>query len=356
MDRSPERSETPKNLYSGAAGVIWALEHLHAAGHSEPPAGYDDALEKLVERDRADTASLTGGRPVRAYLTGDVGILLVQWRRNRNDEIGGQLFRSIERNARSPARGFLWGASGTMFAARWLFEVTGEARWAQLYRSNADALWEEWRRDQAHGCHLWTNELYGFADKQLGALHGFAGNAGEMLRGQELLANDQARELVQRTIETLQATALADDRLANWPMVAGRSERPGSVDMRVQHCMGAPGVVSCLATLPRDTTVDSLLSAAGELIWTAGPPTKVPCLCHGTPGNGYAFLKLFVRTGDERWLERARRFAMHSIGQSEQAAERQGPKHSLWTGDLGVACYLSSCILGSDVIPTLDTF
>jgi hypothetical protein len=28
-------------------------------------------------------------------------------------------------------------------------------------------------------------------------------------------------------------------------------------------------------------------------------------LCHGTGGNGYAFRKLFERTGDERWLDRA---------------------------------------------------
>jgi lantibiotic modifying enzyme len=56
-----------------------------------------------------------------------------------------------------------------------------------------------------------------------------------------------------------------------------------------------------------------VLLAGGELTWRAGPLVKGAGLCHGTAGNGYAFLKLFARTGDERWLERARRFAMHAI-------------------------------------------
>jgi len=31
----------------------------------------------------------------------------------------------------------------------------------------------------------------------------------------------------------------------------------------------------------------------------------------------YAFQKLFKRTDDARWLQRARGFAMHSIGQTQ---------------------------------------
>ena len=67
----------------------------------------------------------------------------------------------------------------------------------------------------------------------------------------------------------------------------------------------------------------------------AGPLAKGPGLCHGTAGNGYAFLKLHRRTG-AALAPRARAFAMHAIAQSE----RDGPRASLWTGDLGVALYL----------------
>jgi hypothetical protein len=84
---------------------------------------------------------------------------------------------------------------------------------------------------------------------------------------------------------------------------------------------------------------------------------KLPSLCHGVPGNGFAFLKLFRRTGEIRWLERARRFAMHAIEQEERFRLQYGQrKYSLWTGHLGLAIYLRSCITATADIPTLDDF
>ena len=44
-------------------------------------------------------------------------------------------------------------------------------------------------------------------------------------------------------------------------------------------------------------------------------------ICHGTAGNGHAFLKVFERTGDELWLDRARRFAVHAVEQVERRAK-----------------------------------
>jgi DUF1680 family protein len=113
-------------------------------------------------------------------------------------------------------------------------------------------------------------------------------------------------------------------------------------------------MVTSLARLP-DPRLDELLTAAAELTWVAGPLEKGAGLCHGTAGNGYALLKLFARTHDERWLERARAFAMHAMAQSDRMAGQYGRRrHSLWTGDPGVACYLWSCITGNDALPNLD--
>jgi hypothetical protein len=116
-------------------------------------------------------------------------------------------------------------------------------------------------------------------------------------------------------------------------------------------------MVNCLASLPRDPEVDALLVAAGELIWLAGPQLKLPSLCHGVSGSGYAFLKLFARTGDDSWLVRARRFAMHGIGQAERGLKEHGQrKFSLWTGDLGLATFLCDCVRGNHQFPTMDVF
>ena len=73
-------------------------------------------------------------------------------------------------------------------------------------------------------------------------------------------------------------------------------------------------------------------------------------LCHGTSGNGLAFLRLFRRTGDELWLERARRFAMHALAQVADSP----PRYSLWTGGVGVALYLARCHDGDATVPVID--
>ena len=101
--------------------------------------------------------------------------------------------------------------------------------------------------------------------------------------------------------------------------------------------------------------MDEMLLQAGNLTWKAGPLAKGHGLCHGTAGNGYAFLKLHRRTGDAVWLARARAFAMHAIGQGERMRQEFGRgRYSLWTGDPGVAVYLWHCMNGGSDMPSLD--
>jgi hypothetical protein len=121
----------------------------------------------------------------------------------------------------------------------------------------------------------------------------------------------------------------------------------------VQWCHGAAGIVSTIGDLiPRDMAV-----AAGELVWRAGPLRKGGGLCHGTAGNGFAFLKLHALTGDRVWLERARSFAMHAAEQVERhRAEYGRGRYTLWTGDIGAALYLQACLTGQPEFPTVDAF
>jgi hypothetical protein len=125
-----------------------------------------------------------------------------------------------------------------------------------------------------------------------------------------------------------------------------RRDRDGRI--RTQWCHGAPGIVATLAhVLGEDLAV-----AGGELTWRAGPLRKGANLCHGTAGNGYAFLALLERTGDERWLTRARAFAMHAVRQVEQSRFAYGRgRYTLWTVDPGTALYLADCIDGGGKPP-----
>ena len=140
----------------------------------------------------------------------------------------------------------------------------------------------------------------------------------------------------------------------NWPAVATPVTRP----YLVQHCHGAPGIVTTFANGPfRTPELDTLLLDGGELTWRAGPLAKGSNLCHGTGGNGYAFLKLYKHSGDPVWLERARAFAMTAIWQCEEARRALGRgRYSLWTGDLGLAVFLWDCIRSQANFPTADVF
>ncbi|MFQ6022594.1 MAG: LanC-like protein [Acidiferrobacterales bacterium] len=342
-------------LYFGAAGVIWTLHYLARAGVTHTRREFGAILPELIERNRADFKQTPYPRST-SYLIGDVALLLLQWRLAPSRDVANQLFNRINANTKQPVLELMWGSAGTMVAALFMAEWTGAARWQTVFREQADRLWNEWQEQRGLGC-LWTQNLYGQSRQYLGPVHGFAGNVLALLRGQELLASDKRTQLHTRVAETLAKTAFEDANHVNWPAVWSSThlQRPHLV----QYCHGAPGMVTALAGLPCgfDPAVDRLLEKAGELTWAAGPLTKGPSLCHGTAGNGYAFLKLYCRTGNRKWLERARAFAVHAIAQCAQAREAYGQgRYSLWTGDLGLAVYLWDCMNEQASFPSIDIF
>ena len=340
-------------LYFGAAGVIYALRRLSAAGAPIATRSFEPTVATLLERNRVRTR--TWDEDVPSLLFGDVGILLLQWQVAPSGAIADAIFGAVERNLRNPTLEQLWGSPGTLPAAIHMFERTGERRWSDLLTRGVTILWEQMEHDPESGSWLWTQALYGRTVRYLGGGHGFAGNVFPALRGAHMLPADLVAAYAQRTEHTLRATVLRDAGLANWP---DRLPLPGEnpATTRVQDCHGAPGILCRLPThmVP---ALDDLLLEAGELAWRAGPLVKGAGLCHGTAGNGYAFLKLYRRSGDARWLERARAFAMHAIGQCDRAAAAYGQRrYSLWTGDPGVALFAQSCRLADDAFPTLDVF
>ena len=78
-------------------------------------------------------------------------------------------------------------------------------------------------------------------------------------------------------------------------------------------------------------------------------------LCSEPTRNGFAFLALFARTGDERWLERARAFATHAIAQVARLRAISGRgRYTLFTGDLGAALLAAACITLNRAFPGVD--
>jgi Lanthionine synthetase C-like protein len=330
-----------KNLYVGAAGVIWALDALRRSGHAETSLDLAAAASRTLELERAEPDSTADEhwQPA-ALLTGETGPLLVAFRLASDPTLANDLHTLVRANVGNPTDDVMWGAPGTLLATVAMAEWTGERRWEEAARETAAALRARrgedglWRQDEDY--------------RGLGTVHGAAGNTLALLRvgPDETLAGETAAVLARH--------AVREDGRANWPGSPSRPLAGGDGRIRLQWCTGAPGILAGAW----DYLDDELVLAGAELIWQAGAhgDEKGHGLCHGTSGNGFALLKAFARTGDELWLERARRFAVHALGQAERlAAANRSRRHSLFTGDVGTALFATACLDLDARYPILDT-
>jgi lantibiotic modifying enzyme len=263
-------------------------------------------------------------------VSGEAGALLVAFSLTSDPAFADQVHALVRGNVDNPTDDISWGAPGTLLAALTMSEWTGERRWDEAARDTTTAL-----RDRHGDDGLWRqDDDY----RGLGTLHGCAGNTLALLRAEpdEMLAAETAAVLARH--------AVRDGGLANWPGATGRTlVRPRDGGICLQWCTGAPGIL----TGAWDYLDEDLVLAGAELIWRAGAhrDDKGHGLCHGTSGNGFALLKAFARTGDELWLERARRFALHALVQAERITTANGRRrYSLFTGDVGTALFAAACV------------
>jgi hypothetical protein len=338
-----------KELYVGAGGVVWALDALRRRGHAETRIDLPSAARRTLELWRAEP-DLSGDRrelpspPESSLLAGETGLLLVAWRLAASPELAAMLHERVRGNVANEADELMWGAPGTMVAAAAMHEWTGEDRWAKAWDESADALLARRGEDL-----LWTQRVFGETFRSLTPFHGLVGNVHALVQR----PSERNEALQRETGVVLAGEAVVEGGLANWPARPGGKLQSRGGQIRLQWCAGAPGIVATAAPY----LDEELLLAGAELTWRAGAhgTEKGAGICHGTAGNGYALLKTFERTGDERWLERARRFAVHALGQAERArAENGRGRYSLFTGDLGVALFASSCLDADPRYPILD--
>jgi Lanthionine synthetase C-like protein len=309
-----------RTVYLGGAGVVAAFHRLASRGSVELRHDYVPYLERSLD----GPPDFPDDDAERSLWMGETGIRLVLQRLAPSQANLERLAELIAANERDERCELMWGSPGTILAGRELgLDVAASIEWLQGQR-DADG--------------LWTQHLYGYSGRCLGPAHGFAGCA-------VALGDDAAG-----VSETLQPFAVDEDGLVNWLPYAEmpRLDAHRDGEIRMQWCHGAPGIVATLG----DMLDEELAVAGAELTWRAGPLRKGASLCHGTAGNGYAFLTLLARTGDEQWLGRARAFAMHAARQVERSRSEYGRgRYTLWTGDPGVALYLADCIDGEGQVP-----
>ena len=332
-----------KNLYVGASGVIWALDALRRRGHAETSLDLRAAALRALELFRAEPDIEPGETHyhLAALFLGEAGPLLVAFKLAPDAARADHLHALLPTSVENPTDDINWGIPGALLALLAMHGWTGESHWAEAARASAAVL-----RDRRGEDGLWRqDDDY----RGLGTLHGVAGNALALLRV------DPDETLAREAAAALARYAVRENGLANWPGSATWAQlaRPRDGRICLQWCTGAPGV---LAGAWQYLDADLLLAGA-ELIWRAAAhrDEKGHGLCHGTSGNGFALLKAFARAGDGRWLERARRFAVHALDQAERIAEANGRRrYSLFTGDVGTALFAAACLDLDTRFPIVD--
>jgi hypothetical protein len=287
-----------------------------------------------------------------SLLAGDMGTALVAMRLAPSAAMADLVYARADANTHLPIRELMWGMPGSMLACLFMSEMTNATRWRSLFEVQAARLLAD-LQETANGP-IWEQDLYGQHAKFLGPVHGYAGNMLPLLRGWDWLTEAQRSRVTDAIPRTLSRNAWRTESGTSWRPRVGGDQSPSLC----QYCHGAPGMVATFADAPfKQPELETLLEQGGQFTWAAGPLAKGSNLCHGTGGNGYAFLKLHHRTQNAMWLERARAFAMTAIAQCREARHEYGRgRYSLWTGDVGLAIYLTDCLIGLPRFPTVDVF
>jgi hypothetical protein len=174
------------SLYVGASGVVWALDALRRRGLAETSLDLAAAALRTLEAWREQPDFMRDielpAQKESAFLTGESGPLFVACRLAPSRELSDDLFAHVRENVDNEAIEIMWGAPGTMLAARAMLDWNGDERWADAWRESADAVWRSREPDG-----LWTKRLDGHTNRGLGPPHGVVGNVLALLGGGDLL-------------------------------------------------------------------------------------------------------------------------------------------------------------------------
>ena len=219
LDDDGETPDALHGIYLGAAGVLWALDHLARAGLHEPRHDYARLAGEVLESYRRRPEF---GGPVPALWIGEGGIALVAWLLAPAPELADRLAELAVAAPEGDTLELMWGSPGLLLIADVMLERTGEARWAAAWSAIAEDLLGRWGERAPH---FWTQRLYGAEQEHVGPAHGLAGIVAALARRPELLPHAR---LLPGACAALEATAVR--------ATAGRTGRPRSAS---RSCTGA---------------------------------------------------------------------------------------------------------------------
>jgi len=229
----------------------------------------------------------------------------------------------------------LYGRCGFLGAILFLRHELGDSKLLTEVASTVVAAVLDAGRQAAKGrwplYYEWHGKCY------FGGAHGFAGILFTLLQ----LPDELQRYRDGPSLVRAAADALLTHRFKSGNMPSSE----GSYKDRLIHwCHGPTGCVPLLlkmAEFYRESQYLEIATQMSELICTRGLLCeKGPGLCHGIPGNGYAFLAMHrVCPGRGLWLRRARHFAVFAALHAEDLTTHADRPYSLFEGLAGALCF-----------------
>jgi len=172
----------------------------------------------------------------------------------------------------------------------------------------------------------------------LGAAHGLSGILQTFLAYRYFWPQVESMgKLTPGTVETTIRNTVANV-LEEYTFSTGniQSSAGNTKDRLVHWCHGAPGWVATAIALDLREVAEKL----GRVVWERGLLKKGVGLCHGISGNGYCFLQLFQYTGEKKWLNAAKYFAIFGRQKYDELKDLPDRPNSLYEGAIGFALFL----------------
>lgn len=340
------------SVYTGTTGAALLYLKIFESKILPNPEIYLRKANELIE------ICLKNFRRIRipTFVCGEIGMLatatLIYYYQNKNyDEFVRKILSihsnicSIESNDDLPDE-ILYGRAGYLYTLLMLRSKIPNLRQSlitdNMIRQIIVAILESGRKTSKNLHSHWPLTYVWYNEPYVGAAHGYAGILSLLLESIQQISSQELHTLIRPTLDMIVHTQFSS---GNFPACLNEQE-----DKLVHWCHGSPGLIYLLATahliFKNDNDDKYLQSAlkAGNDIWQRGLLRKGYGICHGTSGNGYAFIRLYQLTNDQKHLYRALKFAEWCCNYGQHGCRTPDTPYSLFEGMAGTLYFLLDII------------
>ncbi|XP_072535488.1 lanC-like protein 2 [Salminus brasiliensis] len=329
------------STYTGWTGIALLYLQLHRVSQEA------SHLQRSLDYVKRTLRNLNGRRVT--FLCGDAGPLavgaVVHHRLNNQADSKECITKllQLQRSVISPDSDvpdeLLYGRAGYLYALLYINKEIGpdtvdESTISKvvtaILESGKNLSKEEKKTERCPLLYEWHKKQY------VGAAHGLAGIYYMLMQSSAKVNPEILAELVRPCVDYVRHKKF---RSGNYP-----SSLSNETDRLVHWCHGAPGVVHMLIMANKVFKDEKYLRDAvecGEVIWQRGLLRKGYGICHGTAGNGYAFLSLYKLTQEQKYLYRACKFAEWCLDYGTHGCRIPDRPYSLFEGMAGAIHFLS---------------